>query len=67
MLAIVERRDMRESGAFGSQPLELWHGKIGERALAYAILDRAVHNACHIELKGESMRKRNTPPSPAGS
>lgn len=29
-----------------------------DEALAYAILDRLVHNAYRINLKGESMRKR---------
>ena len=28
-----------------------------------SILDRLVHNAYRIELKGESMRKGKTPPS----
>jgi DNA replication protein DnaC len=33
------------------------------RRLADAILDRLVHNAYRIELKGESMRKGKTPPA----
>jgi len=31
---------------------------IGDPTLADAILDRIVHNACKINLKGESMRKK---------
>ena len=31
---------------------------VGEPTLADAILDRLVHNACQVNLKGESMRKR---------
>ena len=39
-------------------PVEHWHTAIGEPTLADAILDRLVHNAYKITLKGESMRKR---------
>jgi len=39
-------------------PLEHWHELIGDPTLADAILDRLVHNAYKINLKGESMRKR---------
>ena len=35
---------------------------IGEPTIADAVLDRIVHNAYRIELKGESQRKRNKPP-----
>ena len=31
---------------------------VGDPTLADAILDRIVHNACKINLKGESMRKK---------
>jgi DNA replication protein DnaC len=39
-------------------PIEKWHDVIGDPALADAILDRLVHNAYKINLKGASMRKR---------
>ncbi|WP_165946051.1 ATP-binding protein, partial [Pseudomonas aeruginosa] len=35
-----------------------WHELIGDPTLADAILDRLVHNAYRINLKGESMRKQ---------
>lgn len=35
-----------------------WHPQIGDPTVADSILDRLVHNAHRIELKGESMRKR---------
>ena len=35
-----------------------WHETIGHPTLADAILDRLVHNAYKIPLKGESMRKK---------
>ena len=40
-------------------PVSEWHPLIGESTIADAILDRIVHNAHRIELKGESMRKQN--------
>jgi len=40
-------------------PVEHWHKTIGEPTHADAILDRLVHNAYRITLKGESMRKIN--------
>ena len=38
-------------------PVDLWHKMIGEPTHADAILDRLVHNAYRITLKGESLRK----------
>ena len=34
-----------------------WHEQIGDATVADGILDRLVHNAHRLELKGESMRK----------
>ncbi len=34
-----------------------WHHYIGDGTLAGAICDRILHNAYHLEIKGESMRK----------
>ncbi len=39
-------------------PTKLWHDTIGNPTVADAILDRLVHNAHSIALKGESMRRR---------
>lgn len=39
-------------------PVDNWHELIGDPTLADAILDRLMHNAYRINLKGESMRKR---------
>jgi len=38
-------------------PITDWHRRIPDPTLADAILDRLVHNAHRIELKGESQRK----------
>ena len=38
--------------------LDQWHETISDPTVADAILDRLVHNAHKINLKGESMRKK---------
>jgi DNA replication protein DnaC len=35
-----------------------WYDIIGDQTLADAILDRIVNDAHHIELKGESLRRK---------
>ena len=42
----------------GIKPYADWHELIADPTLADAILDRLVHNAYKINLKGDSMRKR---------
>jgi DNA replication protein DnaC len=39
-------------------PVSRWHEVIGDPTLADAILDRIVHRAHRIELKGPSLRRR---------
>ena len=42
-------------------PVAQWYDVIAAPTIADAILDRLVHNAYQIELRGESMRKRRSP------
>ncbi|MCP3720444.1 ATP-binding protein, partial [Paraburkholderia sp. CNPSo 3281] len=42
-------------------PLEHWHAWLQDPTLADAILDRLVHQAHKLALKGDSMRKKNAP------
>jgi DNA replication protein DnaC len=59
LLEILEDRYERRCTVVTSQyPVEHWHDLIGDPTLADAILDRLVHNAYRLNLKGESMRKR---------
>ena len=61
LLEIMEdRHDNRSTIVTSQLPLEKWHNSIGDPTLADAILDRLVHNAYKINLKGESMRKRKS-------
>ncbi len=58
LLEILDDRYGLRSTLVTSQfPVENWHELIGDPTLADAILDRLIHNAHHLPLKGESMRK----------
>jgi len=58
LLEIVEERHSYTSTVVASQlPVDLWHEQIGDPTIADAILDRLVHNAHKIALKGDSLRK----------
>jgi len=58
LMEIVEDRHGKTSIIITSQvPINKWYDVIGEETIADAILDRIIHNAHRIELKGESMRK----------
>ena len=58
LLEILEDRHNVSSTILTSQlPISKWHDVIGDPTIADAILDRVVHNAHRIELKGESVRK----------
>ena len=61
LLEILEdRHDTRSTIVTSQLPLDQWHHIIGDPTLADAILDRLVHNAYKINLKGESMRKNKS-------
>ena len=61
LLEVLEDRHGRRSTIATSQlPMDQWHDVIGDATLADAILDRLVHNAYKLNLRGESMRKRQT-------
>jgi DNA replication protein DnaC len=61
LLEILDDRYDRRSTLITSQlPLDQWHSYLGDRTLADAILDRLIHNAYKIALKGDSMRKQRS-------
>nr|WP_262916502.1 IS21-like element helper ATPase IstB [Belliella aquatica] len=64
LMEIIEDRHGKKSTIITSQlPVSAWYEIIGDQTLADAILDRIVHDAHRIELKGESLRrKRNINP-----
>ena len=62
MLEIVEDRYGRGATLITSQiPVDRWHELIGDPTLADAILDRIIHNAHRLQLKGDSLRKQKAP------
>lgn len=65
LLELLDDRHGSRSTIVTSQlPVEHWHEVIGDHTLADAILDRIVHSAYRITLKGESMRKRHAKLTP---
>lgn len=52
-----DRHDSRSTIMISQLPTDQWYQSIGDNTLADAILDRLMHNAHRVNLKGESMRK----------
>ena len=69
LMEVIEDRHGRGSTLIASQlPIEHWHdyiGAIGAATVADAILDRLLHSAHRLTLRGESMRKRAAPQAAA--
>ena len=59
---VLEDRSHRGAIIVVSQiPIAHWYELFPAPTLADAILDRLVHNAYRIEMKGDSMRKKQSP------
>lgn len=59
LLEIIEDRHERRSTLVTSQlPLAAWHEYFQEPTVADALLDRLLHGAHRLELKGGSLRKK---------
>ncbi|EJE2441038.1 ATP-binding protein [Salmonella enterica] len=59
LLELMDDRYGKSATVMISQlPTEEWYGCVGDNTLADAILDRLMHNAQRLDMKGESMRKR---------
>jgi DNA replication protein DnaC len=57
LMEVIDDRHGRGSTIVASQiPLDRWHEQIADPTYADAILDRLVHNAYRLELRGKSMR-----------
>src|SRR6266545_929495 len=61
---IDDRSQVRSTLVISQLPVEAWHPALaaGDPTLADAILDRLVHDAHRLALKGGSMRRRQPPP-----
>jgi len=61
LFEVVDERHGHGSTIITSQlPIENWHDTIGDPTIADGILDRLIHNAHKINLKGGSMRKKHS-------
>ncbi|HAU1016416.1 TPA: IS21-like element helper ATPase IstB [Legionella pneumophila] len=59
LLEILDDRYQKKSTIITSQlPTSHWHEHLNDATIADAILDRLLHNAIRLELKGESLRKK---------
>jgi DNA replication protein DnaC len=58
LLEVIEdRHGLRSTIVTGQLPVGHWHEALGEPTIADAILDRLVHNAYRLELRGDSRRR----------
>jgi DNA replication protein DnaC len=58
LLEVIEDRNQRRSTIVTSQlPISGWHDALGEPTLADATLDRLLHSAHRLELRGHSLRR----------
>jgi DNA replication protein DnaC len=58
LMEIIEDRHSKKSTIIASQiPISTWYDIIPDSTIADAILDRIVHTATRIDLKGDSLRK----------
>ncbi|TFE65733.1 IS21-like element helper ATPase IstB [Methylacidiphilum caldifontis] len=65
---ILDDRYQRAATIITSQvPIAQWHGLFADSTIADAILDRVVHQAYRIELRGESLRKTLPPAAASGT
>ncbi len=58
---LEDRHNLRSTLVAAQLPVDKWHAQIGDPTLADAILDRLIHNAHKIPLKGDSMGKIKSP------
>lgn len=56
-----DRKRLRSTILTSQFPVSRWHEQIEDPTLADGILDRRVHNAHRIEMRGDSMRKARGP------
>jgi DNA replication protein DnaC len=62
LLDLLDDRYRIHSAMLISQvPVPQWHAQIQDPTIADALLDRIVHDAIRLNLKGESMRKLTSP------
>jgi DNA replication protein DnaC len=62
LLEILDDRYGRSATLVSTQvPVSDWHSRIPDPTISDSVLDRLIHNAYRLELKGDSMRKIHSP------
>jgi len=64
MDVIDDRAGVRSTIVASQLPVAEWHHLVSDPSIADALLDRLLHRAVRIELKGESLRKRSPKGAP---
>ncbi len=64
MDVIDDRAEVRSTIVASQLPVAEWHHLVSDPSIADALLDRLLHRAVRIELKGESLRERAPRPAP---
>ena len=65
LLEILDDRYGRSATMVVTQvPVADWHSRIPDPTISDAVLDRLIHNAYRLEIKGDSMRKVHSPLHP---
>lgn len=59
-MLVAGRNQTRSTLITSQMPINQWYNILTDPTLADAILDRLVHNAYKVELRGDSMRKLMT-------
>ena len=58
LFEVIEERTLSGSSIVTAQlPVKKWHAYLGNETIADAMMDRLIHSAHRIEMRGESMRK----------
>jgi DNA replication protein DnaC len=61
-ISLISFKDRNGTGSIclvSQIPIENWYDTIPLPTIADAIMDRLIHNSYRIEMRGESMRKKN--------
>jgi DNA replication protein DnaC len=63
MLEVIDDRSERRPVVIASQlPVDNWHSAIPSATIADAIIDRIIHSAYRLELKGGTLRDQKNKP-----
>ena len=65
--SVEDRSQLRSTIVTSQLPVSHWHESLGEPTIADAILDRLLHGAHRIELRGDSLRRPQNRDAPSAA